>query len=123
MTAVYKNPWSDDWIYTTAAEQSTDATPTIDTIRRAIRKFQEKWKDADLGPDVWVLTHAQMQDLKLEMEKRDPFVAWCGGSKDPLSIYGIRVEEYATKEEVRARVIELAANGIRAGFLKSEEDK
>ncbi len=121
MTAVYKNPWSDDWIFTTAADQGTDATPTIDTIRRAMREFQERWKDVALGPDVWVLTHAEMQELKLQMEKRDPFVEWCGGQKDPLSIYGIRIEEFATKQEVRNRVIELAANGVKAGFLTKEE--
>lgn len=117
---MYPNSWSDDWDKSYATRITTE-TPTIEDLRRTMREFQEKRKGIDLGPDVWVLTHAEMQELKLQMEKRDPFVEWCGEQKDPLTIYGIRIEEFATKQEVRNRVIELAANGVKAGFLTKEE--
>lgn len=115
------NSWSDDWCGTTATKPSTDKMPTIEDIRRAMREFQEKWKDVDLGPDVWVLTHDEFQELKRLCEQRDPSGGGFGGAlQDPSTIYGIRIEEYATKQEVRARVLELADKGVKAGFLVDE---
>lgn len=114
------NSWSNDWFGTTAAKSSTNAMSTIEDVRRAMREFQEKWKDVDLGPDVWVLTFNEMDKLKLLCEKRKPDVTHVAFPGEPWTIYGIRVEKYATKEQVRARVIELAANGVKAGFLVDE---
>lgn len=117
--AEYLNSLSDDWT-TTDAEQSTDKAPTIKYLKRIMREFQEKWKDVDLGPDVLVLTHAEMQELKLHCQKRD-LVMEPTGISSPWNIYGIRVEECATKLEVKARVAELASKGVKAGFIKESE--
>lgn len=119
--AEYLNSWSDDWATTSASEQSTEHVPTIETIWKAMREFEEKAKSKDLGPDVLVLTHSEMQELKLHCEKRDPPLACCGLPSDPWSIYGIRIEECATKAEVKLRVLELASYGVKAGYIKESE--
>ena len=123
MTTEYLNSWSNDWIGTTAADQSAEHMPTFETIRKAMREFKEKWKDVDLGPDVWVLTHAEMQELKQHCEKRDPPITSLGIVGWESSIYGIRIESFPTRREVFARVLELADKGVKAGFLANEGEK
>jgi hypothetical protein len=113
------NSWSDDWAGTTAGPTSTNAMPTIEDIRRAMREFRRIRMER--GPDTWILTHEEMQCLKDKCKSRGLLPDRPELASDPFSIYGIRIEEYATKQEVRARVIELAANGVTAGFLAQEE--
>lgn len=92
--------------------------PAIDEIKPLVRKFIRNNKDH--WPDVWVLTDDEYRQLELLCEKRRPDVVWSGLPKDPWTIYGIRVEHLPTREQVRARVFELADNGVKAGFLQEE---
>lgn len=123
MTPEYLNSWNDSWCGTTVAPQGENATPTIEDIRRTMREFQEKWKDVDLGPDVWVLTLSEFEKLKQHCEDHYPPL-WCNGlPSDPWTIYGVRIESYFTKQEVRDRVLELTGKGVKAGFLANEDGK
>ena len=117
MTAEYINSWSDDW-FCTIANQSTSQTPTIDMMKRVMREFQDKFKDR--GPDVLVLTCSEFEELKRHCEKCDPPIASLGMTSWEPTIYGIRIESYQTREEVRARVLVLQSKGVKAGFNQEE---
>lgn len=117
----YLNSWSDDWSYpVSSAEPSTDQVPTIETIRQVMQEFEKNHRSQRV-PEVWVLTHYEMQELKMHCEKRDPVMEPSGILSDPWNIYGIRIEEVATKEEAIDRVAELASKGVKAGYLKESE--
>ena len=116
---MYLNSWSADWAGTTSAKQSTQDMPTLETLKRAMQEFRKKYFDR--GPDVWVLTSDEVQYLKSHCEDRGLLVTQGGFASDPFSIYGIRIEECATTQEVRVRVLELADQGVKAGFIEEDE--
>lgn len=91
---------------------------TIKEIKSLVREFIRN--NEDRWPNVWVLTDDEYRKLVLLCEKRRPDVVWNGLPKEPWTIYGIRIEHLPTREQVRARVFELAENGVKAGFLQEE---
>lgn len=104
---------------TTSTLWSNAAAPTIERIRQVMREFMEKWKDR--GPDVLVLTNEEYAELYRQLESKHPVPMGCDPFLSGLTIYGINIERYATRAEVRTRVTELASKGIKAGFLKDGE--
>lgn len=109
---MYLNSWSDNW-----AATSTDDGPTFADLQRVMREFQAKHKDR--GPDVWVLTHDEWMKLRLHCQVRDQHDIRRGIAGYQF-LDGIRIEECATRDEVRARVNELAEQDVKAGFLNDE---
>ena len=93
----------------------TTATPTLEEIKAAVRGFIRN--NEDHWPDVWVLTDAEYEKLKLHCEKHDSPITSLGITGWEPMIYGIRIEHYPTRDEVRARVLELADSDIKAGFI------
>lgn len=108
------NSWSDDWdkSYTT---RITTETPTIDEIKAAVREFIAR--NNDRWPDVWVLTNDEYESLKQQCEAHELPFTRCPGNSSIFTVYGIRIEHYPSRQEVRARVLELADQGVKAGFI------
>lgn len=120
-TPAMTNSWTDNWTCpVSSAEPNTTKMPTIESIRQAIREFKEQLEDLDLGPDVWVLTHAETQELKRRFEKRDPTMEPMAVLSSLWTTYGVCIETVTTKEEAIDRVAELASNGVKAGYLKEK---
>lgn len=66
------------------------------------------------GPDILVLTTAAFHLVRERFWKDTPPSIMKAGV---VSLFGIPIEHYATKDRVRARCVELAISGKRVGMI------